>query len=47
LYLSHVRAGGNQKNRVLGKRATHAVRPRTLFNHWSYLRTFFNYLVAN
>lgn len=44
-YLSHVRSGGNQKRRVLGQRKTHEVKPRTLFNHWSYLRTFFNYLV--
>lgn len=46
-YLIHISQGGAQTGGRWGQAPTpHLVRPRTVFNHWSYLRTFFNWLVA-
>lgn len=43
-YLTHVAQGGLQREGRWSQNAPRPVRPRTVRNHWSYLRTFFNWL---
>lgn len=43
-YLTHVAQGGLQRGGRWGQKTAQPVRPRTVRNHWSYLRTFFNWM---